>query len=239
MAAGRLSLNDGSAVERYVRDYQYDLAGNILDIHHVGDTRSWHQAKWVSPSSNRCLPQTDLVGAAIAAPESRFDADGNCLYLPHLRSFTWNYRNQLQNAIVIDRGSTGQPDDAEYYVYGADGGRVRKVTERLMSSGELEITEKIYFPGGEIKRRYQGGTATLERTSSHISDSTQRIAVLHQWTLDTHARETDDLSTKKIHYQLSDHHRSASLEIDRRGNVISYEEYFPFGGHLIRRGQTK
>ncbi len=236
-----LSLNNGAAVKRYTRTYSYDLNGNMQRMDHRlhlpgGDTsRNWQTDFWISPNSNRSLPALDLNGIPIPDPESQFDANGNCLYLPHLRSFTWNYRSNLAQAVIIDRSATGQPNDAEYYVYGGDGQRVRKVTERLHSGG-LQVTEKIYLDGCEIKRVTMDGTPVLERTTSHLSDGSQRLALLHQWTLDTRNQETDDVTAKPIHYQLSNHLGSTALELAEHGNVISYEEYFPYGDTAFMAG---
>ena len=60
--------------------------------------------------------------------------------------------------------------DAEYYVYGGDGTRVRKVTERLLSIGNVEVIEKIYLDGCEIKQIRANAIRILERKTSHITD---------------------------------------------------------------------
>jgi RHS repeat-associated protein len=151
----------------------------------------------------------------------------------------WNYRNNIARGVIIDRSETEQPSDVEYYVYGGDGMRLRKVQEKLISPGQVEVTEKIYLNGGEIKRVRRNGELILERITSHITDGTNRIALLHQWTRDRRGNETDDVSQKKIHYQLSNHLGSSSLEVDDAGNVISYEEYFPFGGAAFIAGNNR
>ncbi|MEE9356702.1 MAG: SpvB/TcaC N-terminal domain-containing protein [Methylococcaceae bacterium] len=234
-----LSLNDGSRVERYTRSYDYDLSGNLQFISHAGASQSYRTEVWTSPTSNRSLPLKDLNNIELPDPESRFDTNGNCLYLPHLSSFAWNYRNNLSQAVVIDRSDRGLDNDAEYYVYGGDGQRVRKVAEQQLASGEMEITEKIYLDGCEIKHIKVNDATILERTTSHISDGEQNIALLHQWATDTRRLETDDVSNKKSHYQLSNHLGSTSLEVDQAGNVISYEEYFPFGGTAFFAGNER
>lgn len=235
----RIDINDGSRVERYTRNYQYDLAGNLLNVNHLGDSRSWNRQNWTSVTSNRSLPLKDLNGIEITAPESRFDANGNCLHLPHLRSFVWNYKNQLAEAILIDRSAEGKVNDAEYYVYAGDGMRIRKVHEQLVGTDGLRVTEKIYLDGCEIKRVTNRGTLELERKSIHVSDTAGRIAIIHHWSVDTLASETDDLSQKKIHYQLGDHLASSSLELDQATNLISYEEYFPYGETAFIAGNER
>ena len=54
-----ISFNDGAAVERYTRRYDYDVSGNITQMRHTGATRNWTKDFWISPSSNRSLPALD------------------------------------------------------------------------------------------------------------------------------------------------------------------------------------
>ena len=133
-----LTLNNGAAVERYTRSYDYDPAGNLERVRHRGVTRSWTTEMWISQSSNRRTLRRDLNGNDVLAPETRFDASGNVISLPHLRTMDWNYAGRLSRAVVIDRSASGSPDDAEYSVYGGDGLRVRRVTERLVG-GSVEV----------------------------------------------------------------------------------------------------
>jgi RHS repeat-associated protein len=224
-----LSLNNGAAIERYIRTYDYDLSGNIQRIRHQGITKSWTTEIWTSPTSNRSLPKKDPNGIDIVNPESRFDENGNTLYLPHLRLMEWNYNNRLARVVITDRSTSSRPDDAEYYVYEADALRARRVTERLVA-GQVEVTETIYFEGFEIRRISRGGNIRLLRQTSHISDGTASLATLHQWSIDQSGLETNNIAEKKLHYLVGNHLGSTSLELDEAGGVISYEEYFPYGG---------
>src|SRR6185503_15234696 len=231
-----LHLNNGAAVERYTRIYDYDLAGNIVRIRHLGTTRNWTTEMWISPSSNRSLPAFDPLGLPVTNPENRFNAAGNCISMPHLRRIDWTYRNNLARAVIIDRSGSSQPDDAEYYVYDGSGLRVRKVAEKLVHGG-IEMTEKIYLDGCEIKRvRTAAQPLLLERVTSHISDGVNRIALVHRWTRDALSRETDDISRPRVRYQLTNHLGSSQLELEEQGAVVSYEEYFPFGGTAFIAG---
>lgn len=236
-----IALNNGATVERYTRTYAYDQAGNVMSIRHHGTSRNWTKQNWCSATSNRSLPFNDLNGAAVTNPERRFDANGNCLYMPHLRGLSWNYRNHISKAVVVDRSAKGQPNDEEYYVYGGDGVRVRKITQRVVDvvNHTIELTEKIYLDGCELKRVTRGGAEILKRFTSHITDGTQNLALIYSWETDTLAKETDDLDGKKIHYQLSNHLGSSAIELDEKGDVITYEEYFPFGGTSFIAGRNK
>ena len=232
-----LALNNGAAVERYTRLYDYDLAGNLQRTRHQGASRSWVTQFWTLATSNRKLPKQDLNSVDITNPEARFDANGNTISLPHLRSMDWSHANRLSRAVIIDRSALGDPDDAEYYVYGGDGLRVRRVNERVVA-GQLEVTETTYFEGCEIKRISRGGNARLLRQTSHITDGSARLATLHQWSIDQTGLETSNVGQKKLHYLVGNHLGSVSLELDEAGDVISYEEYFPFGGTSFIAGSN-
>lgn len=236
-----ITLNNGVTVERYTRSYAYDVAGNILSVRHNGVSQNWNKQIWTSTTSNRSLPLMDVTGVEVNNPESCFDTNGNCIYMPHLRRLEWNYRNNISKAVVIDRSAQGKPNDEEYYVYGGDGMRVRKVTQRVtdVSNNTIELIEKIYLVGCEIKRIIRGGTEILKGYTSQITDGTNSIARIHSWQIDTFSRETDDITQKKIHYLLANHLGSASLELDENGDIITYEEYFPYGGTSFIAGRNK
>ena len=116
-----------------------------------------------------------------------------------------------------------------------------KITQRLtdIANETIELTEKTYLDGCEIKRITRGSTEILKRYTSHITDGTNTIARIHSWKTDTQARETDNITQKRIHYQLGNHLGSASLELDENGDIITYEEYFPYGGSSFIAGRNK
>ena len=230
-----LTLTNGGALERYTQSFRYDLAGNLEEVRHSGVTQSWRTTMWTSATSNRSLPATDPSGAPVADPESRFDAAGNTTALPHLRGLEWSYRGTLSRAVIIDRSADGGPDDDERYVYGADSMRIRKITRRLVS-GEVETSEVLYLDGCEIRRVRRGGATTLARVSSDITDGVRRIATISRWSADTDAVETEDLTRQRIDYEVPDHQGSVALVLDETGAVVSYEEYFPYGGTAFLAG---
>jgi RHS repeat-associated protein len=163
------------------------------------------------------------------------------LSCPTSEALKWNYRNNISKALVIDRSAQGKPNDEEYYVYGGDGMRVRKIAQRVIdvANATIELTEKIYVDGCEIKRTTRNGTEVLKRFTSQISDGTNNLALIHAWQTDSQALEIDDVTQKKIHYQLGNHLGSASMELDENGDVITYEEYFPYGGTAFVAGRNR
>jgi len=240
-----LSLNNGQAVERYTQQYSYDLADNLTRVVHQGP-HAWTTDIWTSAGSNRALPQRDPSGATVADPESRFDAAGNTRRLPHLAALDWGYHGRLTRAVIVDRSAGALPDDAEYYRYGADGLRVRKVSQRVVDAqtGSIETTDHVYLDGCEIHRIRRDGQTVLERVTSHVEDGERRLAVVHRWNQDPQRRQTGTAPTAgapvvRTRYQLGDPLGSARLELDEAGGVLSYEEYFPYGGSAFLAGDSQ
>ena len=73
-------------------------------------------------------------------------------------------------------------------------------------------------------RRHSGANAGLVRETLHIMDDKQRIALV-----ETRNDIDDGTSKQMIRYQFTNHLGSALLELDEQANIISYEEYFPYG----------
>jgi RHS repeat-associated protein len=76
----------------------------------------------------------------------------------------------------------------------------------------------------------------LERETLHIMDDQQRIALVETKTV---TNPDDESPTQLIRFQFGNHLGSASLELDDKGGVISYEEYYPYGStayHAVDKG---
>ncbi len=231
------STSDSQNLVNYDRRYQYDEAGNLANITHSG---LFTRNMIVDERSNRAYQDKNV-------PQNfsdLFDSNGNMKKLDHIEEIKWDYRDNISSATVIKR--SGEPDDVEYYVYDSDGERVRKIFERYRGNGIVEIEEKIYLGGVEIKRIHtKNGSLTsekkLERFTLHVMDDKSRIATVHNWSKDDTLREinsSSDLNTNKIRYQYGNHLGSASLECDDSGQIISYEEYFPYGGTSFIAGRN-
>ncbi len=248
-AAGRFAPNDGNAMGAFTERYVYDAVGNFLQMQHRGSDPvhpRWTRRYTYSDvslieggkQSNR-LSRTQVGDGVASAPEIyQHDTHGNMVRMPHLGggspgpNMLWDNKNRLRQT---DLGGGG----TAYYVYDASGRRLRKVWEK--SPGVIE--ERIYVGGFEIFRRHGGpigaNTATLERETLHVMDDEQRIALVETRTLDTAG--TDQAPRQLIRYQFSNHLGSASLELDEKAQIISYEEYASYGSSTYQavRSQTE
>lgn len=248
--APRVSLphpGDANAMGRYCEKYAYDAMGNLIKMGHhrtCPDIPSWtrtysyNEASLieVSKNSNR-LSQTSVGSGNPINEQYVYDAQGNMIRIPHLGgthptpNMRWDYTDQLRQA---DLGGGG----TSYYVYNTGGQRVRKVIER--QNGSIQ-KERIYLGGFEIYQEYNGATADvdLQRETLHIMDDEQRVALVETRTIGTAG--DDPSPAQLVRFQFSNHLGSASLELDDQAQIISYEEYTPYGSTVYQavRKQTE
>ncbi|EGV29592.1 RHS repeat-associated core domain protein [Thiorhodococcus drewsii AZ1] len=238
--------NSPEALQRYVEDYAYDSAGNILSMAHSGgDALRWKRCYQYALDSNRLLATgganeinptaacpTPYVADATLSQRYEYDVHGNMTRMPHLPSMQWDFQDQLQatSRTVINNG--GRPQTT-FYVYDAGGQRVRKVTERQAGPGQTPTRqhERIYLGGFEIYREYEndGQTRSLERQTLHVMDDQQRIAQI-----DTRTVGDDGSPEQSRRFQLGNHLGSVSIELDENAELISFEEYHPYGTTALR-----
>jgi RHS repeat-associated protein len=227
--------NSPEALQRYSEQYEYDSVGNILGMQHSGgEAERWVRWYQYALNSNRLLAtrsagEADKLPFYAAAPgysaRYTYDAHGSMTSMPHLSIMAWDFKDQLQASAQQVRNDGGKPE-ITYYVYDAGGQRVRKVTERQSAPGQTpsRMKERIYLGGFELYREYNaaGTGVTLARETLHIMDDQQRIALVETRT-DTPAPE------RLVRYQLGNHLGSAALELDDQAQMISYEEFHPYG----------
>jgi RHS repeat-associated protein len=238
--AGISQLNNPQALRNYTERYDYDPVGNFMTMAHLAGggagnwtrTYTYNESSLLEPAkkSNR-LSQTALqTNAGAPAEPYSYDTHGNITQMPHLPLMQWDFRDQLSSTSrqVVNSGAS----EMTYYVYNGGGQRARKVTER---QNGIRRNERLYLGGFELYREYgSGGVATLERQTLHVMDDKQRIALV----------ETQMIGAAIVspapapRFQLANHLGSASLELGGTGELISYEEYSPYGCTLYQAGRS-
>lgn len=246
--ANQFGPNDGDTMGTYVERYLYDAVGNFEKMQHRGSdpaqgwTRSYayNEASMIEPPKQSDRLSSTTVGNGNPTTEPYdYDPHGNTTSMPHLPLMQWDYGDQLRATAQQVVNSGGVPETT-YYVYDAGGQRVRKVTERQADPGVApkRIREHIYLGGFEIFRDYEtaGDTVGLERETLHIMDDHQRIALV-----ETRTQGSDGSPAQLTRYQFGNHLGSASLELDEQAQIISYEEYAPYGSSTYQavRSQTE
>ncbi|WP_440134763.1 SpvB/TcaC N-terminal domain-containing protein [Chitinophaga sancti] len=222
---------DGTALENYREQYVYDDGFNLVQTRHTATSASWTRDTAVEGSSNHLK---DL----------RYDASGNLtqLQINNTVSLSFNYREELVQAAIIERPQ--EQDDADYYQYDSNGSRIRKVSEYMAHGGSVtNISEKIYLGNYEIKQLKTVGaqnqtTTTMIRQTVRIMDGDECILILHYWAQDDTKKEAM-AGTRQLRWQLSNLLHSVAMEVDSQALLISYEEYFPYGGTSIIAGNNQ
>ena len=217
--AAQISPQDGTAMRNYAREWEYDSVGNILSMIHKFNGSQWTRRNAYATDSNRLTSST--VGSASA--NFSYNAHGSMASMPHLSAMDWDFAEKLCH---ITRGTT-----EAYYNYDGNGIRTRKVVEK---NGTVET--RLYLGGFEIWRKSVNGTLETERETLHIMDDQRRIAIVETLTLENGNRAANPVPVQR--YQLDNHLGSASLELDGSANIISYEEYYPYGDTSYRAGRS-
>ena len=240
----RAHPSDGNAMATYTETYAHDAAGNLMDVVHQVSSGSWTRAyTYGEPSridpaqhGNR-LSSTGEPGQA-ADPLYLHDAHGLMLRMPHLPAMTWDAQDRLSSTTrqVVNAGTP----ETTHYVYAGSGDRIRKVTDKAAGAGQLPTrrSERIALGPIELHRVYNGdgSTVTMERETLHVAFSADRSALI-----ETRTVGLDPGPAQLVRYQYGNHLGSATLELDDVAAIISYEEYFPFGGTSYQavRSQTE
>jgi RHS repeat-associated protein len=244
---GEVAPGDGNAMGNYTERYVYDPVDNIIQMIHQAASGGWtRRYSYKEPSritpaemSNR-LSATSLPGDDPIGPYSatyRYDEHGSMTRMPHLPDLTWDEQDRLRSTTrqVVNEGTP----ETTYYACDAKGRRVRKVTERQAGPGQTATrkSERLYLGLLEVHREYDGaGTVVKERETVLIVDDKQRVAIV-----ETRTKGEDPAPAQLVRYQHSNHLGSASLELDSQGDIITYEEYFPYGSTSYQsvRSQTE
>jgi len=242
-----LSPTDGNAMANYAELYDYDSVDNLLTMTHQVASGSWTRHYSYAETSQIAAAETcgrlsssSMPGDNPLGPYSArysHDEHGNITRMPHLPALTWYEGDQLQSTMQQVMNA-GMPE-MTYYIYDSGGQRVRKITTRQAAQGitPTRKLERIYLGPFEIYREYNstGATAMLERETLHVMDD-QFLAAL----IETRTVGNDPAPPQLVRYQYSNHLASAMLELDQVGDVISYEDFFPYGSTSYQavRNQT-
>lgn len=217
------SQNDPMIWRNYTQKYFYDSVGNISQMRHLAQNGNWTRDYNYAATNNRL--NSTIVGTD-TYNYVYHPSHGFAISLPHLKVMRWNFKNELL-AAAKQSVISGTPETT-YYVYDSNGQRTRKITERQAGVGVVNPSKKsqrIYVGGIEIYREYDSANSLiLERQTCHVMDDKSRIAMI-----ETRTQGIDDTPQRLVRFQHDNHLNSACIETNTAGQVISYEEYHPFG----------
>ncbi|MFY0688647.1 MAG: hypothetical protein JXQ90_15850 [Cyclobacteriaceae bacterium] len=215
------SDNQTKEPDSYQEIYSYDDSGNLINKEHVS-TIKWSMSTPVNPNSNH------LSGL-------KYDASGNMseIEINGKVGLSYDYCENLLSTESIKR--QGENSECDYYIYDLNKRRTRTTTEITTSKG-TQLEEKVYFGAFEQKKLYDvDGTEILHMNTVRVKDGFECRAIVHSWI----KGDSPTGSNREIRFQLTNDQRSISLEYDLKANLISYEEYFPYGGTAIIAGEDE
>jgi len=220
------AVNDADKLENYQVTYQYDDAGNLIGKQHVAASATWHREMPVEDNSNR------LKNVVV-------DAAGNLreLAINNTVTLDWNCCNNLVSACIIERPD--ELNDCDYYLYDSHEQRTIKVSERMAAGGAVTlIEESVYLGNYQIRRNIsvdaQGKqTITQARQMLRVMDGAVCVLIMQYCAIGAEA------GTRLMRFQMTDNLSSVACEYDQAARLISYEEYFPYGGTAIIAGANQ
>lgn len=219
--------NNAQAVRNYRERFRYDKSGNLLKLDHTAGQAHWSRVQAYQLQCNRLL--TSRASCIWEDAPIPHDANGNIAGLPHVPGMNWDYRNLLIEAQL----NYGRNPNRAFYQYDGDGQRVRKI---VVNGGVTE--ERVYVGEYEVYRRFNGNVEAFRRETVHVADDKTRIALIETRIIDT--QNTEAGPVRRVRYQLGNHLGSVSFELDDSVNarLVSYEEYYPFGGSSFIAGRS-
>ncbi|CAK15290.1 RHS repeat protein [Pseudomonas entomophila] len=217
---------DYATYTNYTRLYSYDTAGNLTRIEHQADAggNSHTTDITVSDRSNRAV--TGELASSAADVEALFTAGGQQKQLFPGQHLAWTLRAELLQVKPVTR--EGEPDDHEGYRYAGDNQRLLKVSAQKTSGGE-RTQRVVYLPGLELRHTATAGSAVEDLQVICVGQAGRaQVRVLHWVT-----GKPPEIDNDQLRFSYDDLLGSGALELDGQGEVISQEEYFPFGGTAV------
>jgi len=218
--------SDSHQLRNYSRTYGYDRGGNLEQVQHIPSSAKGYTTKMVvSERSNRAIKQNIQPTITRGDVDGYFDVHGNLKQLEGSKNLVWGRRDQLKQVVI-----TGQQQ--EHYQYTVQGQRIRK-TLKLDDKKQEQV---IYLPGLELRRKYNTAksvdTVTEDLHVLTLGQAGRAQVRLQHWEAGKPANEKD-IPNNQLRYSLDNHLGSSNLELNQDAEIISQEEYYPFGGTAV------
>ncbi|WP_283258112.1 RHS repeat-associated core domain-containing protein [Photorhabdus luminescens] len=229
--------SDNNTYTNYTRTYTYDRGGNLTQIRHhsPASKNNYTTDITVSNRSNRAVLSTLTTDPTKV--DALFQAGGHQETLLPGQDLNWNTRGELQQITQVKRDNrTDSGSDIEWYRYGSDGMRLLKVSEQ-QTQDIFRQQRVVYLSGLELRTTKNGATTTEELQIITVGEAGRaQVRVLH-W----ESGKPENINNNQVRYSYDNLIGSSQLELDSDGQIISQEEYYPFGGTALwaARNQTE
>ncbi|WP_109832100.1 SpvB/TcaC N-terminal domain-containing protein [Reichenbachiella versicolor] len=227
------SKSDANALLTYTQNYAYDSSGNLLTTKHLRNATGANttiQKNSIVATNNQIASSSFGSNSTV---DYHYDPNGNMLTLSNNQTLAYNYRDNISSA------SANGTQNNEYYVYNSGGQRTRKVTV-FQNGTNTTIKEVLYIGGIEIRRSgTQTSTGTNWNKSWHHKRLMEGDACFCDWRYWESGPLNEGTKKSQLRYQLTDFLTSSSTELDGKGKLITYQEYFPYGGTSLMTGKNQ
>lgn len=206
---------DVTATRAYSETYGYDLADNLLTLGHKAGNAGWTRDFSLDEGTNRVATLT-ISGTSF---DYGYDACGNLMSETDSRHFTWDAANRLAS-FRVQATETAPPSQFTQYHYDSTGARVLKLTRNQGGTCEISV-----YPGGPIERLILIDAANTATTHDelHITDGAETIAVVRI------GQPLPGDQRPATGYHLTDRLGSGVALVDETRELVSREEYSPYG----------
>ncbi|MCP9266964.1 RHS repeat protein [Xenorhabdus sp. XENO-1] len=217
---------DSSAYTNYIRTYVYDTAGNLTQIRHSAPATNNNYTTdiTVSGRNNRAVLSTLTENPDDV--EALFSATGTQRWLQPGQALTWTLRDELLTVTPVMR--EGATDDSESYRYDADSQRILKMSVQK-TGNTIQLQRVLYLPGLELRNTTNGSTEKEKLEVVTVGEAGRAQVRLLHW----EAGKPADIPNDQLRYSYDNLLGSSGLEVDGDGNLISQEEYYPYGGTAV------
>ena len=213
----------------YRETYDYDPAGNLVDLLYQVTTGNRPRRDGTADSESATCPRTSPMAAtnnrltsvtngSVTPLPMGYDDAGNMTSQGESRTYTWDHAGRL---VGFREGAGAAASVVARYLYGADGLRVKKWVRR--SNDARRSTRAPSTSGTSAEHAPLGRAGWGPNTLLHVLDGTNRIAQIRSGP----SRPRD--ASPEVMYELADHLGSSTVTVDATGSWINREEYFPYG----------
>lgn len=158
--------------------------------------------------------------------DALFTAGGQQKQLQPGQSLVWTVRNELLKVTPVVR----EGDAADYEGYRYDAGSQRLLKVSVQKTGNNTQTQRaLYLTGLELRTMVSGNTKTESLQVITTGEAGRAQVRVLRWT----CGKPDAISNDQVRYSYDNLTGSSSLELDGEGNVISMEEFYPYGGTAV------
>ncbi|MBC8954991.1 RHS repeat-associated core domain-containing protein [Xenorhabdus sp. PB62.4] len=217
---------DNAMYTNYTRTYTYDRAGNLTQIRHSAPAtnNNYTTGITISDHSNRGVLST--LTETPSEVDALFTAGGYQALLQLGQTLAWTPRGELLKVSPVVRD--GATNDGESYRYDASSQRVLKVSTQK-ASNTVQTQRVLYLPGLELHTTTNGSAETEHLHVIMVGEAGRtQVRVLH-W----ESGKPANIGNDALRYSYDNLIGSSGLEVDGGGNLISQEEYYPYGGTAI------